>query len=298
MRYPLPKVLLTVSPFRPCLPPQLPCVSIIHRFFSPLFSHSYELLFSHLLYFDNHLSCPGVSPFTAFKDLSTSVSPCLCGKSSLLSGLPPLVFSCLSFPHSFPVFSRACSLFCQKQGGGYTPAPEARVNSASLRYPCAFAFLPVKKSSVERNPAESPVPKRGASDFSGGSSPSESVPSSAETLPPNACTPGPARETRHSPNTAERPTMRNTPDRPRATAGRAPRTFPEQTSPDPANSPSRTRSCLFPGRCRYKSETPADAYRAAPAAPAPPCGPAKNASSPQAPECPSAAAPFLHRRFL
>src|ERR1700730_7083291 len=141
MRYPLPKVLLTVSPFRPCLPPQLPCVSIIHRFFSPLFSHSYELLFSHLLYFDNHPSCPGVSPFTAFKNLSTSVSPCLCGKSSLLSSFPPLVFSCLSFSHSLPVFSRACSLFAKNRGWVYpcvrTPPPLC----APPLVPCVLRFF-------------------------------------------------------------------------------------------------------------------------------------------------------------
>src|SRR6266404_6141103 len=152
--------------------------------------------------------------------------------------------------------------------------------------------------AVARNPAKSPAPTADASGFADASSPSESVLSNAGTPLQNACTPAPARETPHPPDTAERPTMRNTPDRPRTTAGRAPRIFPERTPPVPANSPSRTRSYLFPDRCPYKSGTPAGARREAQAATAPSCGPAKNASSPQAPEYPSAAAPSLHQRFL
>src|SRR6266404_1740530 len=151
---------------------------------------------------------------------------------------------------------------------------------------------------AEHSPAESPAPRQAASGFAGAANPSGFVASGAETPPPNACTPGPARETPRSPDIAGRPTMRNTPDRLPPTAGRAPRTFPERTSPAPANSPSRTRSYLFPGHCPYKSETPAGAHRAAPAVPAPPSDPAKSASSPPAPEYRSAAAPSLHRRFL
>src|SRR5467141_1833407 len=113
--------------------------------------------------------------------------------------------------------------------------------------------IPQSAPAAARNPAKSPAPTADASGSADTSGPSGSVPSSAGTLPPNACTPAPARETPHSPDTAERPTMRNTPHRPRATAGRAPQTFPEQTSPAPANSPSHTRSCLFPDRYRYKS---------------------------------------------
>jgi hypothetical protein len=60
MRYLLVKVLLTVSPFRYVLPPQLPCASTADRFFSRLFSCSYELLLPQLLYFDKHLRCRGV----------------------------------------------------------------------------------------------------------------------------------------------------------------------------------------------------------------------------------------------
>jgi hypothetical protein len=59
MRYLLVKVLLTVSPFRYLLPPQLPCASTADRFFSRLFSCSYELRLPQLLYFDKHLRCPG-----------------------------------------------------------------------------------------------------------------------------------------------------------------------------------------------------------------------------------------------
>src|ERR1700716_647235 len=58
MRYSSVKVLLTVSPARPSFSLQPQHVSTDHRFLSPLFSKSYELLFSQVLCLDNHLSCP------------------------------------------------------------------------------------------------------------------------------------------------------------------------------------------------------------------------------------------------
>jgi hypothetical protein len=60
--------------------------------------------------------------FCCSEKLSSSVSRCLCGKSHLFSTLPPLVFSCLSFSHSFPLFSATCSLFFQNTGGGVPSA--------------------------------------------------------------------------------------------------------------------------------------------------------------------------------
>src|SRR6266404_3913467 len=41
--------------------------------------------------------------------------------SCVLSSLPPLVFSLLSFRHRRPLFSMVCSLFVQNAGGG-TPS--------------------------------------------------------------------------------------------------------------------------------------------------------------------------------
>jgi hypothetical protein len=40
------------------------------------------------------------------------------GKSHVLSSLPPLCLSLRSFPHSHPLFSIACRLFCKNAGGG------------------------------------------------------------------------------------------------------------------------------------------------------------------------------------
>jgi hypothetical protein len=69
-----------VSPFRSFLFPQAPCAFAVHRFFNPLFSWSYELLFPQLLYFHNHLRCPGVwgSAPSALKTLRPSNVPTLC----------------------------------------------------------------------------------------------------------------------------------------------------------------------------------------------------------------------------
>jgi hypothetical protein len=42
------------------------------RFAGPLFSYSYELLFPQFFCFDNHLSCPGVSPLCTLCPISVS----------------------------------------------------------------------------------------------------------------------------------------------------------------------------------------------------------------------------------
>src|SRR4051812_8780195 len=63
VQYSLVKVLLTVSPARPSFCPQPRHAFADHRFVSPLFSELCELLFSQVLYFDNHLSCPLVFRF-------------------------------------------------------------------------------------------------------------------------------------------------------------------------------------------------------------------------------------------
>jgi hypothetical protein len=58
IRYLLVKVRLTVSPLRPSSSPQPGVYPQPFDFAHPLFSWSYELLFSQLLYFQNHLRCP------------------------------------------------------------------------------------------------------------------------------------------------------------------------------------------------------------------------------------------------
>jgi hypothetical protein len=71
------------------------------------------------LVFSHPYKTPGVSP--------ASLRPSACpepgrgGKSHILSGLPPLVFSCRSFSHSLPLFSIACRLFYQNTRGGVSP---------------------------------------------------------------------------------------------------------------------------------------------------------------------------------
>ena len=51
-----------MSPFRPSFPPQPLVYSQPFDFVGPLFSYSYELLFSQPLCFDNDLNCPGGDP--------------------------------------------------------------------------------------------------------------------------------------------------------------------------------------------------------------------------------------------
>src|SRR5260370_7686912 len=60
-------------------------------FVGPLFSYSYELLFSQPLCFDIHPHCPGVSPSNPFRTSPRSVPPCLSRQlqpSSQLLSLP------------------------------------------------------------------------------------------------------------------------------------------------------------------------------------------------------------------
>src|SRR6266581_1209062 len=94
-----------------------------------------------------------------------------------------------------------------------------------------------------RNPAEFPPPKAGASGFSRVSDQRELAPQDVRIPPRNACRPEPARETPHSQDIAEHRRAHSTRDHRFPTTGPAPRIFPVRTSPGPANSPSRTRSC-------------------------------------------------------
>ena len=101
MRYSLVKVLLTVSPVRPSFlqPPAVHPSN--HRFFTPLFSISSELLFSQLLCFHIYLRCPIVFFSTSkFPDLSA-----LC---------PVLSLSTLLSPTACRLFLSLASLFSSR----------------------------------------------------------------------------------------------------------------------------------------------------------------------------------------
>src|SRR5258706_4583678 len=90
-----------------------------HRFFTPLFSASSELLFPQLLCFHNHLRCPLV--FSSVRSVPTASVRSVLSlffKSFVVRRLRPIELSCLSFSHSFRLFSSACSLFSQNTGGG------------------------------------------------------------------------------------------------------------------------------------------------------------------------------------
>jgi hypothetical protein len=105
-----------VPPFRPLFQQQPRVFSANHRFSTLLFSASSELLFPQLLSFHNHLRCPlfflSVHSVLRASPLRLRLSL----NSLVFSGLAPLLVSCLSFSHSSPLFSVACSLFSQNTG--------------------------------------------------------------------------------------------------------------------------------------------------------------------------------------
>ena len=78
------------------------------------------------------------------------------------NGLQPLETSCLSFCDSRPLFSIACSLFCQNTRGGYTPPTTALWNqqlTASFFRSCLQTSYPLAgfASSEAFTGHESPV---------------------------------------------------------------------------------------------------------------------------------------------
>src|ERR1700720_3913749 len=95
--------------------PALPTAQRPHTtFLRPLFSYSYELLFPQLLYFDNDLNCPGVSPPLRPPRSHSEHSVLRFSRNRFaIRRLRTLILSCSFFPHSFPLFSMACALFAQ-----------------------------------------------------------------------------------------------------------------------------------------------------------------------------------------
>src|ERR1700720_3403617 len=86
-----------------------------------------------------------------------------------------------------------------------------------------------------------PAPMGAAPDFSDASASREFARSSAEKLPPNACTPARARGRPHFLDTAAHRKARNKPHRLFSKGGHAPQTFLARKSQDPASSRSHTR---------------------------------------------------------
>ena len=82
-------------------------------FLRPLFSYSYELLFPQSLYFDNHLSCPGVSPLPPVHQHESRVTS---HRSRRFTLLRTLFLSSASFFDSRRLFSMPCALFCKIPG--------------------------------------------------------------------------------------------------------------------------------------------------------------------------------------
>ena len=119
MRYSSVKVLLTVSPFRSSFL-QPPAVHPTNdRFFSPLFSLLSELLFWQFFCFDNHLSCPGVSPSGLLEVAHDTLSPLFSHYCALFA----LFFSLLLF-----VFNGLRTLLPKHPEYGY-PSPNPSHNS-------------------------------------------------------------------------------------------------------------------------------------------------------------------------
>jgi hypothetical protein len=106
----------------------------------PLYFHDLTNPFSRNPFHFTSIQNPrgvGVLRYSTFK-----VPTCNRANSFAAIDLPPLVLSWLSFPHSLPLFSTACSLFCQKQGGGCAYARNSASTRRSLRL-CvsALSFL-------------------------------------------------------------------------------------------------------------------------------------------------------------
>jgi hypothetical protein len=141
----------SASTRRPTAPPlpattHHPLPATHSLFVSPLFSYSYELLFSQPLYFDNHPHCPpvwGYKPPISLRALCLRAAACpdLVGAANpLLSGICHLFpVSLRSFLHSLPLFSIVCSLFPRKHpGGGYPRNPDLQTFKSRPSYLRAY----------------------------------------------------------------------------------------------------------------------------------------------------------------
>jgi hypothetical protein len=129
-----------------------------NRFFTPLFSASPELLFPQLLSFHIYLRCPLV--FSSVRSLlAASVRSVLdpCFNSFTIRRLRPLAcpeprreLSCFSFSCSFPLFSKACGLFCQNAGGGVPQPKLCALRASALSSSIVRAALSLLSHGAQR----------------------------------------------------------------------------------------------------------------------------------------------------
>ena len=122
-----------------------------YRFSTLLFSGASELLFSQLLSFHNHLRCPLVFSFLRSAPAASVRSGAISFfKSFVITRLPPLELTCLSFSHSLPLFSKACGLFCQNTGGGVSLPKLGALPAFSLSSSVARDALSSLSRSAQR----------------------------------------------------------------------------------------------------------------------------------------------------
>jgi hypothetical protein len=129
-----------------------------NRFFTLLFSTSSELLFSQLFCFQDHLRCPLV--FSSVRSLPAASARSvlrLIFKSFAIRRPPPLAcpeprreLSCLSFLYSFPLFSKACGLFCQNAGDGVSRPKLCALRGSALSSSIVRAALSSVSQSAQR----------------------------------------------------------------------------------------------------------------------------------------------------
>jgi hypothetical protein len=129
-----------------------------NRFSTLLFSASSELLFPQLLSFHNLLRCPLV--FSSVRSLPAAavrsvLDPCF--NSFAMRRLRPLAcpeprreLSCLSFLYSFPLFSKACGLFCQNAGDGVSRPKLCALRGSALSSSIVRAALSSVSQSAQR----------------------------------------------------------------------------------------------------------------------------------------------------
>ncbi len=122
-----------------------------NRFSTVLFSASSELLFSQLLSFHNYLRCPLV--FSSVRSIPAASARSilrLIFKSFAMRRLRPLKLSCHSFSHSFPLFSKACGIFCQNPGSGMSLPKHCAFRASGLSSFIVWAMLSSLSHSAQR----------------------------------------------------------------------------------------------------------------------------------------------------
>ncbi len=109
-----------MSPFRPSFSPQPRVFPQPFDFVGPLFSYSYELLFSQPLCFDNDLNCPGGDPIVSL--CRRLPRPGRGSKSHVLRALQPLCRLFAFFSALVPFVFKSLQPLLPKHPGWGVPA--------------------------------------------------------------------------------------------------------------------------------------------------------------------------------